>query len=255
MFNAPSFFGFRSNTGGGFDTDYQAVLDYATTQGYTLPSASQQALQNQLVVDLKDAGIWSKLDTFYVFATDGDSDFASINWKDPNTFELDEVNSPAFTTNEGFEGDGVSAYLDPSYNQGTDGVNWSNPNGSYGVWVYTPSTLNQMSYVGDHLDFSSIRRGTAKKINTVSPVNISGNVSNTFIHNNINSAGAELFYNAISQGSGSGTFVDSDDITFLSEAGQGSFANSTISIGFFGGDLATEQSDFYTAVNTYITSI
>jgi len=42
------------------DSDYQAVLDYATTQGYTLPSASQQLLQNQLVVDLKDGGIWSK---------------------------------------------------------------------------------------------------------------------------------------------------------------------------------------------------
>jgi hypothetical protein len=45
--------------GGGFDADYQAVLDYATTQGYTLPSAGQQTLQNQLVVDLKDGGIWS----------------------------------------------------------------------------------------------------------------------------------------------------------------------------------------------------
>jgi hypothetical protein len=54
-----------------FDADYQAVLDYATTQGYTLPSAGQQTLQNQLVVDLKAGGIWSKLDTFGVFATDG----------------------------------------------------------------------------------------------------------------------------------------------------------------------------------------
>ena len=29
-----------------FDTDYQAVLNYATSQGYTLPSASQQIKQN-----------------------------------------------------------------------------------------------------------------------------------------------------------------------------------------------------------------
>ena len=40
-----------------FDPDYQAVLDYATTQGYTLPSASQQTAQNQLVLDLKAAGV------------------------------------------------------------------------------------------------------------------------------------------------------------------------------------------------------
>jgi hypothetical protein len=37
----------------------KAVLDYATAQGYTLPSSGQQTLQNQLVVDLKDGGIWS----------------------------------------------------------------------------------------------------------------------------------------------------------------------------------------------------
>ena len=49
--------------GGGFDADYQAVLNYATSQGYTLPSASQQILQNQLVLDLKSGGIWSKLDS------------------------------------------------------------------------------------------------------------------------------------------------------------------------------------------------
>jgi len=117
--------GIFSQGGVSFDADYQAVLDYATTQTYTLPSASQQALQNQLVIDLKDAGVWSKLDVFYVFATDGDSDFASINWKDPNNFECTEVNSPTFTTNKGFEGDGTSAYLDTNFNTSTDSVNYT----------------------------------------------------------------------------------------------------------------------------------
>ena len=109
----------------GTDSDYQAILDYATTQGYTLPSASQQALQNQLVVDLKDAGVWSKLDIFYLFATDGDSDFASINWKDPNTFEITEVNSPTFTTNQGFSSDGASSYLNTNFNLSTSGTNYT----------------------------------------------------------------------------------------------------------------------------------
>jgi hypothetical protein len=43
---------------------------------------------------------------------------------------------------------------------------------------------------------------------------------------------------------------------FLRESGTGgTFSDGTISIGFFGGDLATEQNDFYTSVNSYITSI
>lgn len=63
--------------------EYQAVLDYATGQGFTLPTADNQAAQNSLVADLKDAGIWDELDVFYNFLTDGDANFAKINWKAP----------------------------------------------------------------------------------------------------------------------------------------------------------------------------
>lgn len=108
----------------GVDPDYKAILDYAIAQGYTIPSSSQQDLQNQLVVDLKNAGVWSDLDLFYVFATDGDSDFASINWKDPNNFECTEVNSPTFTTNVGFSSDGSSSYLNTNWNVSTDSSNF-----------------------------------------------------------------------------------------------------------------------------------
>lgn len=111
----------RFGVGGGFDADYQAVLDYATTQGYTIPSAGQQTLQNQLVVDLKNAGIWSKLDTFGVFATDGDSDFALIDWIRLSQYTA--VNSPTFTTNQGFTGNGTSSYINVNYNPSTNAVN------------------------------------------------------------------------------------------------------------------------------------
>lgn len=97
----------------GFDEDYQAVLDYATTQGYILPSESQQAIQNALVLDLKSTGVWSGLDFFNVFATDGDSNYALIDWINLTTGTA--VNSPTFTTNLGFTGDGVSAYIDTGY--------------------------------------------------------------------------------------------------------------------------------------------
>jgi hypothetical protein len=122
--------GNRVMVGGGaaFDTDYQAVLNYATTQGYTLPSAGQQTLQNQLVVDLKAGGVWSKLDTFAVFATDGNSDFALIDWKRLSQYTA--VNSPTFTTNEGFTGNGTSSYIDTNFNPSTSGVNYTLNNAS-----------------------------------------------------------------------------------------------------------------------------
>jgi hypothetical protein len=125
----------------GLDADYQAVLNYATTQGYTLPSASQQALQNQLVLDLKTAGVWSKLDTFAVFATDGDSDFALIDWK--RLIDYTAVNSPTFTPNEGFQGNGTSSYIDLNYTTTTDWVNASQNNTSAFAYAFrNPAPLN-----------------------------------------------------------------------------------------------------------------
>ena len=107
---------------GGFDADYQAVLNYATTQGYTLPSAAQQVKQNKLVVDLKAAGVWSKLDTFAMFANDGGSNFALIDWKRLSLYTA--VNSPTFTTNQGFTGNGTSSYIDTNFNPATSGTNY-----------------------------------------------------------------------------------------------------------------------------------
>ena len=133
--------------GGGFDADYQAVLDYATTQGYTLPSSGQQTLQNQLVVDLKDAGIWSKLDTFGVFATDGDSDFALIDWI--RLTDYTAVNSPTFTTNQGFQGDGVSAYIDTNWNPFTDGVNYTLNDASFGGYRFNDIDDSTTRFLGN----------------------------------------------------------------------------------------------------------
>lgn len=95
----------------GFDADYQAILDYATSQGYTLPSSAQQALQNQLILDLKAADIWSDLDILYIFATDGNEAFARINWINPSTFYVTPSGSPTFTADQGYSGNATNQWL------------------------------------------------------------------------------------------------------------------------------------------------
>ena len=67
----------------GFEAEYQAVLDKATLEGFSLPSANVQTAQNQLVKDLKDANLWSKLETFGLF-TDSNLNFARIDWANPS---------------------------------------------------------------------------------------------------------------------------------------------------------------------------
>jgi hypothetical protein len=130
-----------------FDADYQAVLNYGTTQGYTLPSAGQQTLQNQLVLDLKAGGIWSKLDTFAVFATDGDSDFALIDWK--RLSDYTGVNSPTFTINQGFTGNGTSSYIDTNF-QPINGTNYAQNSAHFMVYCYANDSAS--TYYGGALD-------------------------------------------------------------------------------------------------------
>jgi hypothetical protein len=116
------------------DPDYQAVLTYATSQGYTLPSLAQRTLQSQIIQTLKTGSIWSELDLFYMFATDGDSDFATLNWKNPSAYKATKVNSPTFTSNIGFIGNGVDAYLNTNWNA-TIGPKFTRNNASHGVYT------------------------------------------------------------------------------------------------------------------------
>jgi hypothetical protein len=130
--NTISFGGDVNCEGGGFDADYQAVLDYATTQGYTLPSAAEQELQNTLMVDRKAAGLWDKDDTFALFAG-SNADFALIDWKRLTTYTA--FNSPAYTSATGYKLDGTSSYISTNYNPSVDGVNYTLNNAglAYGV--------------------------------------------------------------------------------------------------------------------------
>jgi len=91
-----------------------------------------QIAQNRLISDLKAAGIWNKLDTFAVFATDGNSDFALIDWK--RLSQLTAVNSPTFTTNQGFTGNGLSSYINTNFNPFVNQNNITLNNSSFGAY-------------------------------------------------------------------------------------------------------------------------
>ena len=123
-----------SGGGSDFDSAYQAVLDFATSEGDTLPSASQQILQNNVVLSLKDKGLWNKKDAFGLFATDGNVDFALICWK--RLIKMTAFNSPSFTTNGGIDGGGT-AYIDTKFKSATDGVNFLLDDAGYSVNVGT----------------------------------------------------------------------------------------------------------------------
>lgn len=113
-----------------FDPDYSAILNKAIQLGYALPSASVQAKQNTLLTSMKANGVWAKLDVFYVFAQDGGSAFATLNWKNPAANQANIASSPTFTINQGFTGNGTSSFIDTNYNPATQGVQYTLNNAS-----------------------------------------------------------------------------------------------------------------------------
>lgn len=123
-----------------YEDEYNAVLTYATNQGYTLPSTAVQDDQNQLVADLKTAGIWDSLDIFYVFAGDGDSDFALINWADTSQFNGVINGTVDFTANEGMKGNGTNGYINTGYNLANDAVNYRESYGQILTHIHTGDT-------------------------------------------------------------------------------------------------------------------
>lgn len=107
---------------------YQAVLDYATLKGYAHPSQSVQNADIAHIDNLIALNIWGKLPRYYMFHTDGDQDFACIDWTNPSDLtQAIRVNSPIFAPFEGFKGNGTTSYIRTQFNPSTSSF------GNYGI--------------------------------------------------------------------------------------------------------------------------
>ena len=112
--------------GGGFTAEYDAILAAGTTNGYTLPSALEQATQNTLIEHLKGYGLWDGIDAMFYFKGSGDSDFKGINWKNPTSnITSESANGGALIYSAtGLKGDAVN-YLDLGWTPTVDAVNYT----------------------------------------------------------------------------------------------------------------------------------
>jgi len=246
-------------SGGGivFDTDYQAVLNYATSLGYTLPSAGQQIKQNQLMLDLKSSGAWVKLDTFAMFATDGSSNFALIDWKRLTTYTA--INSPTFTSNGGFAGNGLTSYVSTNFNPATSGVNYTLNNASRSFWVDNRTILSGDSWEGlaNSLGNKTLNSNSSvQRINSTNSLNsaVAWNVDQFHAINRTSSTNVELFTNT-TQYSRTQTSVAIVSENQLIGRANPTYNSSRFRFYAMGGSLVSENANFYNAINTYINSL
>ena len=129
---------FERGVGPILDPSTQALLDQAALDGFTAASGSVLTALNTAIVDLKAQNIWTNKDAIWVFATNGDNNFALYNIKDPSSIAT-RINSPVFVPLEGYTFDGVSSYIDSNYNLST-GTNYTLNSG--GFTLYTRINAN-----------------------------------------------------------------------------------------------------------------
>jgi hypothetical protein len=245
---------------GSFSTQYNAVLTEARAQGYTLPSASQQAKQNILLNTLISSGVWAKLDTLFVLANDGGASFACINWKDPSGTKATLVSSPTFTTNLGFNSNGSSSYIDTNFNAATQGVNFTNNNA--GEFGYQIGALFGLMFgtsgpSGDGLNVGTATQGQRLNMagtNLLTTADMGGNGLKLI---NRTSATDVVLFNETTQINAITTTATRISSSRRILNGQNAYLHSAgrVSIYGNGASLVSEASSLRTAIITYLTSL
>lgn len=113
-------------------TDADAALVIAAL---TSPSQFTQRLVNRRVIDLKAAGIWSRLDCYYDLAMPNQAD-CLVNWILPGTRNLTANGSVTHVPNKYMAGDGVSANLATGYTPGGT-LNYKQDDAFVGAYLHS----------------------------------------------------------------------------------------------------------------------
>lgn len=106
----------------------------------TTPSGERVGLINQTIMGLVSAGLWDKLDVLYMLAAH-DEQAGRLNWKNPGTFTLTANNSPTFTVDRGFQGDGATSDLSSTYNPSTFGGAYTLNSAMMGEYTRVANTV------------------------------------------------------------------------------------------------------------------
>ncbi len=251
--------GANRSSGVKYDVNYQEVLDRAVALGFTLPSDEEKLIQNQLMIDLKAAGAYTKADLILVPATKSNSNFGRIDWK--NTTRLATLfNAPTFVSGKGLQGNGSSAYIDTNYNPVTSGVNYTQNNASRYIFMDTASgtgALDGRSAVNIN---NSLRASSSNQRINQGTIALTGGAFDftatrgmKSIHRT-SSTNIELF-NGTTQGSrtaNSASMTSSNQLILRSGSGYGAH---TISFYMNGASMVAENTAIVNAVNTYLNSL
>jgi hypothetical protein len=225
------------------------------------PSLARRALIQTLISSLMSAGVWDKLDGFYVFAAH-DVQAAKLNWVG-GMQDVTAVNAPLFQLDRGFTGDGAASYLDS--NTATNTLErYAANDATLGVYVRTSASLTNNidissgsgAYMNVNQGGSVVVRANASTGSTVLISN-GGNGAGLFAWSRdatnvtVYRAGSSLGLAAVDAGT-----LASTTVQFLRHTSGINYSARQLQVGFVGKGLSsTEHAALNTAVVAYLTAI
>lgn len=250
-----------------FCPEYQNVLNYATLQGYTLPSLAQQSIQNDLMKYVTGSGLYNELDIFYVFCNNGSQEYSLINWINTGSYygQISGSTLPTWGQTTGWKGDGTSAYISTQYlTTLTSPQKFLLQDASTFIYT-TPDSPNIAPLVG----YEGAGAGT-----TIIRINQNNNTSQRMMTNlatvgNINFTGEGLKHiNSIGVNTQKyikdgvllstqtiANFTPRSTIPISILRSQNNYGNSYVKIFGLGGDTTNYSSSLNDNITTYLSSI
>jgi hypothetical protein len=133
-----------------YSAELQAIINFANSQGWTIPSQATLIACDALITTYKSTegayggSFWDTKDAIYNFAYNDTTltNFSRINWKAPNqnpSYTI-IINGGVTYQAGGFMGNGIDGYLDMQYHLYQEG-NWYNDDATRIMFIYTPPTI------------------------------------------------------------------------------------------------------------------
>ena len=256
----------RPSGGGGFDPDAQAFFDRVTTAGGTLSETEKNAT-NQLVLDMKSAGIWSSMKAIYPMV--GASAEACKQNLKSSSFTGTFSSGWTFAST-GVTGNGTSAYFDTALNTSTNLTSTSTHLSFYvrnNSNAGAPYDLANATNAGMTIDPTYLIARYSGSLAYIGIADISYGTSTISLDSrgfwlgSTNGSRAQIFYkngSSVSTGTGSGSFANNN--LYLGGANGGGtpafFSDKQYALCSIGDGLSgTQASNFYTAVQAFQTTL
>lgn len=231
------------------------------------PTTARKTLYNNLIVALKSAGVWAKLDALYLTAADVSS--TALTNLVSSSYTLSPTSAPTFAADSGYHGNGTSSYLDTLFNPTTavSPKTALNSDAMF-VWSLKPQTIATANFgvpAGNANNLILPAFGSPSPLTYFSLSQSTGYM--TYADNSLGmgflltsrqaSNLTTMYFNGASINTDSRASVGFTNANFhLLDDGLSQFSKNTASAYGFGAGLsATEQKAVYSAIYQYMAGL